>query len=141
MRHLRRLFSPDGRLLLESLRLLVLIRGALLFCPMRTLRRLLTSGGPRSGTGVSVPDALKIGWAVSRAGRFVPGATCLCQALAVETLLWRRGAASNLHLGVARDDRGRFAAHAWLEMNNVLVIGGPQVGLYVPLATLEGEEQ
>jgi hypothetical protein len=58
----------------------------------------------------------------------------------VEALLWRRGATSQLHLGVARDEGGRFAAHAWVEMNGILVMGGPQVGLYVPLATLGGEE-
>lgn len=50
--------------------------------------------------------------------------TCLVQSLALRRMLTRRGIASRLNLGAARDPRG-FRAHAWLEVDGES-LGEPQ---------------
>jgi hypothetical protein len=60
---------------------------------------------------------------VQAAGRFVPAATCLAQALAAQVLLGRDGYESTLRIGVARGERRNFQAHAWLECQGMVVVG------------------
>ncbi|MEZ5589956.1 MAG: lasso peptide biosynthesis B2 protein [Gammaproteobacteria bacterium] len=75
-------------------------------------------------------------WAVNAAGRLVPGAThCLTQAITAQIFLMRRGYPAKLRYGVPRKIEGRFIAHAWLESNGIVVIGGPEVDSYVMLAS------
>jgi Transglutaminase-like superfamily len=54
---------------------------------------------------------------------FVPGASCLTQALATRVLLADEGHSSTLRLGMARIE-GRLQAHAWLESGGAVVVGG-----------------
>jgi transglutaminase-like putative cysteine protease len=74
-------------------------------------------------TGAAHPDrperiqALVI--AVERAGRYVPGGTCLTQSLALVRMLRRRGIAADVRVGV-RTDNG-FHAHAWVAVNGVAI--------------------
>jgi hypothetical protein len=83
----------------------------------------------------------RIVWAVSVAGRRLPRAgNCLAQALATQVMLGRRGQAASLRIGVARDAEGEFRAHAWLEADGKIVIGGSQgLSRFVPLPPLKGE--
>jgi hypothetical protein len=70
---------------------------------------------------------------VTRVARGVPGATCLTQALATRVLLaWHGQAGAVIRFGV-RHDGGALVAHAWVEHEGRVVIGGPDVGAYVPL--------
>lgn len=73
--------------------------------------------------------AWRLARAVSAAARFVPGATCLTQALSLRLLLAMRGYASEMHVGVTRDDSNRFTAHAWLVSDGQIVIGGTEAEL------------
>ena len=68
----------------------------------------------------------------------MPRATCLTQALALRSLLAADGRPSALRLGVARERRG-FEAHAWLESEGRILIGGGDVQRYTPLPTLARE--
>ena len=55
--------------------------------------------------------------------------------MAGQVLLGRQGEPSVVRLGVAKDDRGLLQAHAWLESNGVVVIGGEvELGQFTPLA-------
>jgi hypothetical protein len=77
------------------------------------------------------PEALAR--AVSAVARRIPGATCLTQALALDLLLRRRGVVARLVVGVS--NRGeRFGAHAWLEYEGRVLIGG-DVRHYQPFRT------
>lgn len=60
---------------------------------------------------------------VSRTSRFVPGASCLTQALAVQTLLGMRNQRSDLKIGVGKNKEDEFVAHAWIEIGERIVIG------------------
>jgi hypothetical protein len=57
--------------------------------------------------------------AVERAGRYVPGATCLTRALALAWMLRGLGVAAAVRIGVRAADR--FEAHAWVECDGVAV--------------------
>jgi hypothetical protein len=128
---LRSLTGEERRLLLEAVLVSVVIRVALSIMPFRAVRRTLrlfrSFGAPGRGSE-SLED---IGTAVARAGRHVPGSTCLTEALAGEVLLARRGFPVRLRLGVAREE-GELRAHAWVESEGTIVIGD-HGGAYTPL--------
>lgn len=50
-------------------------------------------------------------------------ALCLPRALAAQAMLRRRGIASRLCLGAARDSEA-LAAHAWIELGHEVIVGG-----------------
>ncbi|HEY0606522.1 MAG TPA: lasso peptide biosynthesis B2 protein [Herpetosiphonaceae bacterium] len=132
--------SPGERwLLLRAWLLLGAIRVALWLLPFRVVHRLLAR--PQ---GASPRFSIEqIGWAVAIAGVYLPRATCLPQALAAQVLLRRNGHAADLKIGVARDERGRLEAHAWVESAGRIVIGGSAstVARYTPLPAFPLERQ
>jgi hypothetical protein len=69
-------------------------------------------------------EAARVARLVSVAARHgVYRANCLRQALVAWWLLGRRGVATNLVIGVRKDEQG-FAAHAWVELDGDIVLGG-----------------
>src|SRR5512135_610321 len=73
---------------------------------------------PRHLNRFAADEAAWVSWAVDYVGtRPWMNALCLPRALAAHAMLRRRGIASRLCLGVARD-RGELAAHAWVEIGN-----------------------
>lgn len=83
----------------------------------------------------------RVVWAVSAASRRLPRTgNCLAEALATQVMLGRRGYAAALRIGVARNGKGEFIAHAWLEADGKVLIGGMQSpSRFVPLPPLEGD--
>lgn len=59
---------------------------------------------------------------------FLGDRPCLTQAIAARWLLARDGYATELKIGAAMED-GEFRAHAWLEANGQVVLGGEGSGL------------
>jgi len=106
---------------------LAMTRLGLLFLPLRTVRACLRRFTRIAGTVNRRPaSAAEIIWAVSAAERYSPvGSTCLAVALLGQALLQRHGYDSRMRIGVRRDDQGKFHAHAWLEQEGKIVIGGP----------------
>lgn len=79
--------------------------------------------------------ARRIGRAVERAARLAPwSARCLPQAMAAKAMLACRGMHACLHLGAAtiKDPPG-LAAHAWLTLGPMTVVGGAGRGNYAEL--------
>lgn len=83
-------------------------------------------------------EAHWVAWAIEHAG-MQPGMNVLClpRALAAHAMLRRRGIASRLCLGVARD-RGQFAAHAWIEVGERKVVGGEEASGFTQIAAFGG---
>ena len=70
------------------------------------------------------PSASSIGDAIRRAARLVPGAMCLTQAIAGQTVLRLAGRAADVHIGVAPPEDGELRAHAWIvEAGGAVIIG------------------
>lgn len=67
--------------------------------------------------------AQQIARRVKRLAPLVPHASCLVQALALQYLLGKTGHASQLHIGVRKDEQGKFLAHAWVTCNAKVVLG------------------
>ncbi|HLW78558.1 MAG TPA: lasso peptide biosynthesis B2 protein [Terriglobia bacterium] len=81
------------------------------------------------------PD--RLAYLVELAARVYPfGATCLKKALVLYALLQRRGVDVKLIIGATKTDR-KLDAHAWLEHDGRVLIGGP-AERYEPLCTLVG---
>src|SRR5919202_7036721 len=119
MAHLRkslRLSISELWLLVKATLLLEAIKLGMQLLPFRALRRLLdrVAGPPARWRHTSYPSVDRIAWVVEPASRRTPGAkSCLTQALAAQVMLTRRGYPSQLHIGVAKGERGQFKAHAW----------------------------
>lgn len=127
--------------LAKTIGLLGLIRLGLWILPFQTLRQLLDNLSRTSSLRTPNPTVTKrIVEAVQVGSRYVPKATCLTQALAVQVMLWRRGYPATLNLGVTKDEQGGLEAHAWVESEGQIVIGGADSPAnFVPLPPLEGK--
>lgn len=74
------------------------------------------------------------------AARFMPvSTTCLATAIVLQALLHRHGYPVQLRIGVRLPAAGQFAAHAWLEHEGNIIVGGPAsvVDQYKALPDLE----
>lgn len=135
--------SKDRRLLVKSVLLLGMVRLGLWLLPFQTVRRLLTRmrraiAELQEGDQASIDEVV---WAVTAASRYTPAATCLTQALATQVLLSRRGHQASLCIGVARSEQGQFQAHAWVECQGRIVIGGIKaLSRFAPLLSLDEKQ-
>jgi Transglutaminase-like superfamily len=75
-----------------------------------------------------------ISWAIESLGANI---VCLPRALAAHAMLRRRGIASTLCLGVAREQNA-FDAHAWVEVGAKRIIGGEEADGFTRLAEFGG---
>jgi hypothetical protein len=141
-----RLPGKDRALLLQAFCLIIGIRLALKTMRFVTLRaalaRLAAAGHTsRRQMPANEEEQQRTVWAVRTAARAFPAiSTCLTNALAAHVLLARRGYVSNLRIGVTRDDKGDFTAHAWLEQEGEILIGGDWSAGFTPMPALNGLE-
>lgn len=105
----------------RALTTLVLVRFGLTFL---SYRRMTSWWAPSRGLpDAPLPEQARCAWAVTRAAAFVPGASCLTQALAGRSLLAGRGFNSRVVVGVRRHAAAGVAAHAWLRVGDGVVLG------------------
>jgi len=76
-------------------------------------------------------------WSVVVVSPYVPKTTCLAQALAAQLLLRQAGHQARLHIGVNYGIGGRLEAHAWVESQGRILIGGVDTNRYTHLLALE----
>jgi len=82
----------------------------------------------------------RMAWLVDVADRYAPGkSSCLRQAAALAWLLRRRGIATRLRIGVAREE-GRLMAHSWLESGDDELIGLSETDKYASLSSRTHQE-
>lgn len=125
---------PRLRLALSAAAHLAILRAALLVVPLERLTELLGLGvsaptGEAPAAGGALDDrSREVVWAVVAAGRRMPlVSTCLTRSLAGHLMLRRRHLASQVHLGVARDGRGRTVFHSWLTCGARVVLGEDEI--------------
>lgn len=119
---LRRVTAQDLRMLLEA-------QLVLMSCQVAKWRRPIggliewNAAAPAAGAASFDRGAVaSVAWAVTRAARYgVFRPQCLVRSLAIQRMLRRRGVlTSALRLGVRKKD-GSFQAHAWIELDGVVV--------------------
>jgi len=132
----------DRRILFQSLFLVVGVRLGLWLLPFRLLYRILLKLESAPFSQSADPAIIdQISWAVGTVSRFVPRATCLTQAMAAKVIFCRKKQPAVLRIGVTKDSRGALLAHAWIETNGKIVIGGTEstVERYTELPPFEGK--
>lgn len=147
MRLLRKFYHlgwSDRILLVKAWIIVWALRTALWLLPFKWIRKILSRlAGEKPGRPGADPDIpRKISWTVTVASRYVPGAeTCLVQALAANFLLRRRGYPAYLRLGVVKNEKGDLEAHAWVECDGAVIIGGSGIERYEPLLPSAGSRE
>lgn len=134
-----RRLSTEWPLLCMAWAIVCLIRLALWVLPFRILRHRLACVTMRTAPPGAPVTPVHLAWAVAVTSRIVPAASCLTQALATDVLLKRHGYRGTVHIGVQLNAQKRLAAHAWLEYDGVIIIGGRQYGQYTPLPPIISE--
>ncbi len=134
------LTSEERRLLIKATFWVAALRLALWLLPYGWLRNFMAKNGkvPEGSRQGSQDRIEPVTRSVRAAGRYVPRATCLIQALAAPGLLRREGLATNLRLGVAKNRDHNFLAHAWLEYEGRIILGESQEENYTPLEGIPG---
>lgn len=112
------------------------VRVALWVLPYRTVSRLFAPTD-RPGRLTSVAEASARLRVTAWVGRTLLGdKPCLTQAIAARWLLARIGYATKLVIGASRTE-GKLVAHAWLEHEGRVVLGGSDsLQLYAPLSSM-----
>jgi hypothetical protein len=118
-----RLSRSDRALALQAAAWLVLARIALHLTAYATVRRALVRIPPRPHSPRSATPAA-CGRATERAARLLPHSTCLARALATAALVRRHGYASTLDLHVTMTSARELDAHATLEVDGTVIVGG-----------------
>ena len=144
-----KLAPVERRLLFGALGDLLAVRVGLRVLPLQrilTYSKRLQAQTSEVGRFYGLPESSvvsvhQIAWAIRTVGRYLPGGgNCLVKSLAGHFMLARRGYASQLQIGAARDD-GQFKAHAWVECEGQIVIGAAGVSQYTPFPNLEYSRQ
>ena len=140
LRNFFRISGSDRQLLVMSLILLATIRLGLWLLPFRTLLKVLAKiSHPSNAQITNSVTAGKIVWTVNAASRYMPGVMCLARALTTQVIMGRYGLSGQLRIGVAKTERGKLEAHAWVEYQGRVAIGNLQdLSRFIPLPSLEG---
>lgn len=110
----------------EAMVLLLMAKFLVHVVPLRWWRRSLGEVRNSAGSTVNADTAIPVVSAVNRAALRLPGDyVCLPRAMTVQWMLRRRGIASALVFGIARDmKQGQLHdLHAWIEVGDNIVIG------------------
>jgi hypothetical protein len=131
------LSSVERRLLIKTWILLGVIRLGLELLPFSTLRKFLFKLTFFSRSLKKEFSEEYLVWSVVVVSPYVPKTTCLAQALAAQLLLQQAGYQARLHIGVNYGIGGRLEAHAWVESQGRILIGGFDTNRYTHLLVLE----
>lgn len=135
-----RLSAADRRLLLAAAGLSVVTWVGVRLLPLQRLARLLACVAPTFGWAAGSRSLEgRVRWALPAVSRVMPFVrNCLLQALVAQALFEKARLPSRLHIGVARDGDEPLRAHAWVERDGLVLIGGPGVERYTPLEEPRG---
>ena len=136
MRRLRKLLRAPfsfKMLLVEAFFRLLAVSIFLRLAPRARLELHQSNHAQASLTAPDVPSTGDICKAVVIAAKYVPGATCLVRCLVARGMLARYGFTAQIRIGVLKDS-STLQAHAWLEKNGSILVGG-DIGQYAQLGS------
>src|SRR5208283_5512393 len=135
LRKFRSLNPGERSLLLHTVLLVAFLRVALCLLPFCRANDYLARRAKRRPIRQDLATS-RLVWAVRTAAARIPRATCLTQALAAKYQLERSGHCARIHIGVAKEN-GQFRAHAWLECEGEVVLGGGVTDRYARLLAVD----
>jgi len=132
----RKLGTTNRLLLAEALPALVLASLAVKLVPFRRVAALASRPVRRRAVAADPAYLRKMRWAVEAWGKRAPWrAVCFQRGLALHWMLRRRGIASILHYGVAKDGEAGLRAHVWVSVDGRDVIGGEEATGFAQVAS------
>jgi len=131
------LSSDQRRLLIKTWVLLGVIRLGLELFPFSTFRKLLSKLTPILVLFKKDFSKEYLVWSVAVVSPYIPKTTCLAQALTAQLLIQLAGHRACLHIGVNHGTGGCLEAHAWVESQGRILIGGFDINRYTHLLALE----
>jgi hypothetical protein len=129
-----KLSSEKKSLFIKSLILTIFIRLSLTllsFSRVKKISKRISRPNNNQKETITIKDIV---WSVITVSGYVPRATCLTQAITAQILLSRHNQPSKLKIGVMKE--GDFEAHAWLEIDDEIVLGQSEKG-FVPILELD----
>lgn len=137
-----RLSSGDKALVRSAMRWLTVVRLGLPLFPFSRFKPWLERASRKSKkAGSNEATSERVAWAVTAVGATLPFmGNCLVQALATQIMLNRRRLRGDLRIGVVKEQSEKIEAHAWVEGEGKILIGGPDVRRFTPLAAFGREE-
>ena len=129
-----KLSSDKKSLFIKTIFLTIFIRLSLFslsFSRVQTISNKLSKASTNQKSPKTVKDIV---WSVRVASYYVPKATCLTQAITAQILLSKYNYNSKLKIGVNKSDG--FAAHAWVEMDNKIILGESE-SEFLPILELD----
>jgi hypothetical protein len=109
------------RLFLQSMILLIIIRFFFTLFSFSHIQIISKRFSKKNNNHKDTPKIRDILWSIKLASDYVPGSTCLIQAITAQILLSRYNHLSKIKIGVMKSDN--FEAHAWLEIDDKIVLG------------------
>jgi hypothetical protein len=125
-----KLSSDRKSLFIKSLILIIFIRLSLSlfsFSRVQKISEIFSRSNINQKETITIKDVV---WSVQAVSAYVPRATCLTQAITAQILLSRHNQPSKLKIGVMKDEE--FEAHAWLEIDDKIVLGETE-NKYIPI--------
>ena len=110
----------DRKLLLKTLSLMIKVRLMLWILPFSRIKKSFLEEKVSGKTDVTVG---RLNWSLKITSHYLPWSTCLTNALAGHSLLSEYGYPSMIKIGVGKSASGEFEAHAWLEYNDMVIVG------------------
>jgi hypothetical protein len=124
-------------LFFQACHLLTIYRIHLLVTPVQDLFYQVQSRSRNIPLTPSSIPPVRMSRLIQIASHFVPGSTCLSNALAGQLLFAGHGYKTQLHIGVARNEQNILEAHAWLSLNGTILIGNlPDLSRFTELPPL-----
>ena len=121
-------------LFIKSLILIIFIRISLTILPFSKVKKISKIFSRSNNDQINNKSIEDIIWSIDVVSIYIPRATCLTQAITAQILLYRYNHPSKLKIGVMK--KNDFEAHAWLEINNEIVLGKSEEK-YVPILNLD----
>ncbi len=126
-RKFARLSPREQILLIEALFHLTLARVIILVLPFRWFSSRLGQAAAESNSELSAAQvklAAQIGAAVARMSpHTLLDSACLTQAIAAQWMLHRRHIPSTLYLGIEKESKQKWLAHAWVRCGQNILVG------------------
>lgn len=100
--------------------------------------RVMRCKAPTTAGTLTQTEIDRLVWAVTAARRRSwLRAVCIESALALRSMLRRRGVGSTLHYGIRNDEAEGLKAHVWLSLGGKIVIGGETSEQFTEVVTFD----
>lgn len=136
----------EQRLILEALLVMATVSFVIRFLPFRVLKKLINAEAVKvndysffeeGGSSASEMTHLITKVITVTGNKITKDSKCLVQASSARIMLNKRGIPSTLYLGVKKNEIYNMKPHAWLVVNDQVMLGGGELDQYVPVSRLE----